>query len=399
MYPWGMTLPQGGRPRKWLGGRLLLGALFLALASSTAQAGTPEGLALYAAGDYPAAFREFGLAAGSADPQAQMYLGLMSLTGRGVTRDTSAGLKLLQQAADAGQSEALFLLGEAHRVGAGVPKDFQQALTTYRQAADQGSVSAMYQLGLLYSAGTPDIGRDPAQAVTWYTRAAQATGPTTLFGYTRADAMMALGRLHSLGTVPAGQPDAAQAFGWYRQAAELRHPAGLLTAGYLLLKGQGTPKNNAVVERYFVQLSELEPRYRDVPSRLLAAMGKEVQLGASIDALIVTLKGYEERINAYIKKGNASGARSDYREGAYLAAEADEKVVEVITQGRRIMEEYSKISDAVGLNRPDSEYTEPLTKTIAALENKSRELRELFRKLAPDLAVARGWGDVALRDW
>lgn len=376
-----MTLPQGGWPRKWLGGRLLLGALFLALASSTAQAGTPEGLALYAAKDYPAASREFGLAAGSGDPQAQMYLGLMSLTGRGVTRDTSAGLKLLQQAANAGQSEALFLLGEAHRVGAGVPKDFQQALTTYRQAADHGSVSAMHQLGLLYSAGTPDIGRDPAQAVTWYTRAAQATGPTTLFGFTRADAMMALGRLHSLGTVPAGQPDAAQAFGWYRQAAETGHPAGLLTAGYLLAKGLGTPKDNGAAERYFVQLSGAGPQYRDVPSRLLSTMSKETGFGATIDALISTMQQAMAQINEHIRRGNAAGSPSEYRKGRDVALQTLEQIGAVISEGGNIMAEYSRVSDAVDLDRPDAEYTGPLKKTIEALEQKRQEFRQLYDKL------------------
>lgn len=110
---------------------------------------------------------------------------------------------------------------------------FQQALYEYRRAAQDGHAGAMHRLadvlrtGMFTSAnGQPRqfVGRDTAEAQTWYRRARSALAHDARQGVdsARVSAQMHLGELlyHGYG----GARDTSAALCWWRRAANAGHP-------------------------------------------------------------------------------------------------------------------------------------------------------------------------------
>ncbi|KAI8994372.1 hypothetical protein BC832DRAFT_569449 [Gaertneriomyces semiglobifer] len=90
---------------------------------------------------------------GAADqnPMCLNGLGVMYMKAIGGRKDTSAGLKLVTQAAHLGSPDAQALLGELHlQRGA---SDYAQALKWFLDAANRGNIVAMYHLGEMYRLG------------------------------------------------------------------------------------------------------------------------------------------------------------------------------------------------------------------------------------------------------
>lgn len=382
IYHPGMPSPTRKGPQNRLRGQRLRAAALLTLLSlSTGQADMYEGIELYRAGNIEAALQEFAAAAESGDPEARLYLAVHQLTGQGIQQDPAAALRVLREAESAGEREATFMIAQAYQYGVGVTKDLPRALEGYRRAAEAGSVSAMVVLGDAHADGSLGLSKDPVQAVKWYTRAAESPVSDYLFGHRPADAMMRLARLYSIGGAPGGKADPAQAFVWYQKAAEARNPGGLLTTAYLMLYGVGTPKNSSGATRFLDLLAELDPRYRDVPTRLITNMQKEVEFTQSSDALVTMVKQSSERINAHIKRGNAGGGRAEYSLAYNLALKASEEIFTSINRAGNIIGEYSRISDAVGIPREDAEYTKPLESFVKVLSDRHRDFSQVMDKL------------------
>lgn len=382
IYHPGMPSPTRKGPQNRLRGQRLRAAALLTLLSlSTGQADMYEGIELYRAGNIEAALQEFAAAAESGDPEARLYLAVHQLTGQGIQQDPAAALRVLREAESAGEREATFMIAQAYQYGVGVTKDLPRALEGYRRAAEAGSVSAMVVLGDAHADGSLGLSKDPVQAVTWYARASESPVPDYLFGLRPDDAMMRLARLYSIGGAPGGKADPAQAFVWYQKAAEARNPGGLLTTAYLMLYGVGTPKNSSGATRFLDLLAELDPRYRDVPTRLITNMQKEVEFTQSSDALVTMVKQSSERINAHIKRGNAGGGRAEYSLAYNLALKASEEIFTSINRAGSIMAEYSQISDAVGIPRANAEYTRPLAGFVETLSQRRREFGQIMDKL------------------
>ncbi|MDP9765193.1 TPR repeat protein [Deinococcus enclensis] len=381
-YHPGMPSPtRKGLQKRLRGQRLRAAALLTLLSLSTGQADMYEGMELYRAGNIEAALQEFAAAAEGGDPEARLYLAVHQLTGQGIKQDPAAALRVLREAESAGEPEATGMIAWAHQYGVGVPKDLPRALEGYRRAAEAGSVSAMVVLGNAYADGTLGLPKDPVQAVKWYARAAASPVPDYLFSSRPDHAMMRLARLYSAGGAPGGKADPAQAFVWYQKAAEARNPGGLLTAAYLMIYGIGTPKNSSGATRFLDLLAELDPRYRDVPTRLITNMQKEVEFTQSADALVTMVSQSRDAINAHIQRGNAGGGRAEYSKAYNLALKASEEIFTSINRAGRIMGEYSQLSDVVGIPRAQAEYTKPLARFVEILSDRHSELGQIMDKL------------------
>ena len=72
--------------------------------------------------------------------------------------------------AESGNSDAQVLMGYLYKTGRGVEADRQQSARWYRMAAEQGDPNAQYELGLLYELGS-GVAADYDEAEYWYGRA------------------------------------------------------------------------------------------------------------------------------------------------------------------------------------------------------------------------------------
>lgn len=106
-------------------------------------------------------------AAAKGDLRAEIQLGRMFETGRGVVQDEAEAMKWYRKAADTGDAYAEEHVGDMYLAGHGVPKDAAAAVGWYRKAADQGNALARYQLGSLYSLGT-GVTQNYSDAYYWY---------------------------------------------------------------------------------------------------------------------------------------------------------------------------------------------------------------------------------------
>jgi len=139
---------------------------------------------------------------------AQIDLGQMYISGRGVKQDYHQAITLFRRAAEQGHAVAQFNLANMYRNGMGMKQDFSKSVEFYRKAAEGGFVEAQYNLALMYYYGK-GTERDYVQVVHWYTRAAEQ-------GF--IPAQFYLGNLYESGETVV--KDMQQAYRWYSLAAQ-----------------------------------------------------------------------------------------------------------------------------------------------------------------------------------
>ena len=196
------------------------------------------------------------------DAEAEYLLGMRAYEGRGVPRDPSQALRLVERAAKRGQLEAQNTLGFFLQHGVGTAPDPVRAREWYETAAARDHARAQVNLGWLheYGLGTE---RAPARALEWYRKAAaqglaegdfnaasllEAGAPPDLagaaVGFARAaqknfaPANYRLGRLLEEKMVPIA--DYGDALTRYRTAARAGLPEAQFAAARLLLAGGST---------------------------------------------------------------------------------------------------------------------------------------------------------------
>lgn len=101
----------------------------------------------YDRGEYRDAFECFSKMAAQGNPAAQLILGEMSMSGRGVPKNEQFAAAWFTMAAEQGLAEAQSNLGVLFATGRGVPQDDLKAGAWYRRAADQGHPKAQTYLG------------------------------------------------------------------------------------------------------------------------------------------------------------------------------------------------------------------------------------------------------------
>ena len=228
-------------------------------------------------GDYRTAARDWTAAAGQGNGAAMYNLGVMSLTGRGASKDVAAaarwfkasaeaghaggmvnwglcrlngfgtakdevsGFQWIQKAADRGSPNALGMLAEAYYRGRGVPTDPRQGAAYLQKAVDAGDGPSIAQLADAYERGD-GVAADPRRAVSLYQRAAVSGDP---------EAMVRLGYAYEDGT--AVRRDDVQAATWYQRAAELGNTEGMSSLAVMLETGAGLAQDPVRAADYYRQ--------------------------------------------------------------------------------------------------------------------------------------------------
>lgn len=119
-------------------------------------------------------------AAKNNDSYAQVVLGEMYETGRGVKRDYKEAAKWYKSAADYDRAEAMVALGEMYRTGRGVPVDYAQAKLYFEHAVELYNYWGCRGLGKLYASGQ-GVARDEAKARDYYLEGAQNGDQEAMF--------------------------------------------------------------------------------------------------------------------------------------------------------------------------------------------------------------------------
>ena len=161
--------------------------------------------------DYGLAVSWFHRAAEQGSAAGQAALGLMYLSGRGVTQDDAAGVTWSRRAAEQGNARAQNNLGVLYHSGRGVEQDYGAAVRWYRRSAEQDNAAGQNNLGWMYANGR-GVRRDDEEAVRWYRRAAEQG---------RASAEYAMGWVYENGR--GVERDRVEAARWYSLAADQGH--------------------------------------------------------------------------------------------------------------------------------------------------------------------------------
>ena len=131
----------------------------------------------------PAEIAKVRTLAEQGNTEAQLHLGIMYATGRGVPQDAAEAARWYRLGADQGHARAQWSLGLMYDKGEAVPQDYAEAARWYRLAADQGDGLAMTGLGVMYATGA-GVPQDYVQAQMWLNLAA-----SRLTGEAREDAV------------------------------------------------------------------------------------------------------------------------------------------------------------------------------------------------------------------
>jgi uncharacterized protein len=166
--------------------------------------------------------------------------------------DGPAALREFKPLALAGEADAENALGLVLERGEGVPANPAEAVTWFRRAADHGLVAGMVNLGRAFDSGT-GVAKDPVEAVRLYATAANRGS---------LQAMMLLGAAYDRG---AGVPvDRIAARSWILKAAQAGLVPGMYEAARLLLsstdpaeKAQGREWLQKAADRGYVRAQAL----------------------------------------------------------------------------------------------------------------------------------------------
>jgi len=148
------------------------------------------------------------------DASAGTLLAECYLFGKGVNKNESKAIGLLQEAAAAKDPRAMDQLGNCYHKGIGVARDDAAAFRQYRTAAQLNYLDSVGNLGVLYlTSDQTDLGRDEAartqKAVSLFRDGAKQNNAFCMFLYARC---------FEVGTGVNANPTEASA--WYRRAAE-----------------------------------------------------------------------------------------------------------------------------------------------------------------------------------
>jgi TPR repeat protein len=102
--------------------------------------------------------------AGLGHATAQLFLGLLYLSGQGVTKDKAHAARLCRKAAEQGHGYAQYALGTMYADGIGVTKDYAEAARWLMKAARHGETAAREKLVTLREQLAAESRRSSSQA-------------------------------------------------------------------------------------------------------------------------------------------------------------------------------------------------------------------------------------------
>ncbi len=164
------------------------------------------------------AFRAFVDAAQAGDGAAMNMVGRCYEQARGVPRDAARAVAWFEASAARGHDWGLYNLATQLALGDGAAQDRPRALALFRQAAAIGHAKSMTMVGGFHEDGWV-VPRDPALAMRWYERGADAGDFRGQFNHARmlAEAGRAAAAARRLAQMRAGATPAfaAKAHAWF----------------------------------------------------------------------------------------------------------------------------------------------------------------------------------------
>lgn len=146
-------------------------------------------------------------------------------------RQLLSSMNLLKHAAAQGDAHAETALGTIYARSLGVPQDMKKAAEWYQKAADHGETGAMILLGLMFLEGN-GVNRDQSKGLRYI----QSAGDQ---GYSPAAAV--LSSIYHLGH--GVSKDEGLSHVHFKRASELCSPDEMLSAGLMILQGDGVPRD------------------------------------------------------------------------------------------------------------------------------------------------------------
>ena len=120
---------------------------------------------------YTKLYRELITLAEQGNPEAQLKVGFMYYSGKGISRDYQKAVYWFKKSAMQGNPLAQSNVGYMYKEGQGVSQDYSEAAKCYHQAAGRGNALAQLVLGSLYEKGL-GVPQDEVQSLMWFTLAA-----------------------------------------------------------------------------------------------------------------------------------------------------------------------------------------------------------------------------------
>lgn len=99
--------------------------------------------------------------------EAQNFLGLCYLNGKGVEKDTLKAFKYIKNAAEKGYASAQYNIGRFYKYGIGCEIDYIKAKEWFEIASNNGNHKATYCLGYMYYKGI-GVQQNYSKAISWF---------------------------------------------------------------------------------------------------------------------------------------------------------------------------------------------------------------------------------------
>lgn len=216
-------------------------SIALAVLSTCAQAGVPEGLDAYAKFRYTDARKELTEPAQQGDLEAMAAMGEMLMRGLGGARDELTARDYIQKAQAGGSVRATYTLGQMYLSGNLVTRDDAKGVALIKQAAELRYPNAQTSLGAWISNGAYGMEKNETTALSWFREAAAQDN---------ANAMGWLGSYYEEGkgglTV-----DKLVALDWYKKGGERGNLFAMQAAGRMYALGYGVSSDGAEALRWF----------------------------------------------------------------------------------------------------------------------------------------------------
>ena len=162
---------------------LLTGLLLTVVFDSSAQSNRFEaGVAAMSRGRFAVAYRSWLPLAEAGMPEAQLNLGLLYQSGRGVDIDLEQAFYWFDRAASEGLAEAHFNLGLMYFDGRGVERDHENAFKRFQSASEKDLARGSFMLGKMLFEGL-GVEQDLFKARVLFLKAARAGYPEAQFAY------------------------------------------------------------------------------------------------------------------------------------------------------------------------------------------------------------------------
>ncbi|MBI1215799.1 MAG: hypothetical protein GC185_08275 [Alphaproteobacteria bacterium] len=214
-------------------------------------------------------FKKISVDAAAGDIRAQINLGKLYQSGKGVGQDYEAAMTWYRKAADAGDTDADSLIGNLYAEGWGVKRDYGTAKRYWLESArsDQQSFEAgqaRYNLWLIYQKGL-GVAADTHQASAWLLKAASG-------GYSEAE--FTLGKLY-FGGVAGFDQDYSQSLNWLEKAGEHGHTEAQVDSGEMLMLGLGHLVDRAGAYYWFTLAAPKDEGAKKLRETLLHTLNKK----------------------------------------------------------------------------------------------------------------------------